>query len=75
MAVSNAKSAGLPTESSAGASGLPLWKAPAAWLQPLVNRESFKTDLPNLMAANWAMCEAVLRCMGRWRLTVKVRVC
>ncbi len=43
---------------------MPLWQAPEAWLQLLVNREEFGADLPKLMA--------VLRCMDRWRLVIQV---
>jgi hypothetical protein len=49
-----------------------LWEAPESWLQLLVNREDFQTDLPKLMPVNWAMCEVVLRCMDRRRLVIKV---
>jgi hypothetical protein len=51
---------------------MPLWQAPEAWLQLLVNREEFGADLPKLMSVSWAMCEAVLRCMDSWRLVIQV---
>jgi hypothetical protein len=51
---------------------MPLWEAPEAWLQLLVNREDFITDLPKLMSVNWSMCEATLRSTNRWRLVIKV---
>jgi hypothetical protein len=34
---------------------MPLWQAPEAWLQLLINDEDFAADLPKLMSANWAM--------------------
>jgi hypothetical protein len=52
---------------------MPLWQTPEAWLQLLVNQEDFGNALPRLMSVNWAMCEAVLRCMDKWRLRMHVR--
>ncbi len=69
----------LPTGSNQGGGSserrcMPLWDAPKPWLQQLVNnKEQLDVkSLQNLMAANWAMSTAVLRCMQRWELTAKV---
>jgi hypothetical protein len=56
---------------------MPLWEAPEAWLQLLVDREDMirydlKRYLVGLMSVNRAMCGAVLRCMDRRRLAIKV---
>jgi hypothetical protein len=80
-----AASSHLQSEATLGATGsqrqrcsMPLWQAPEAWLQLLVNREHFRDGwymvrgVTNLMSANRAMCEAVLRCMDRWRLAIQV---
>ncbi len=54
-------------------------KAPKSWLRLLVDRRDDSSklldekSLQNLMAASWAVCEAVLSCMGKRRLVVMVR--
>jgi hypothetical protein len=57
---------------NANSSRMPLWEAPEAWLRLLVNGDDLMLDLPEIMSANWAMCEATLRSMTRWRLWLKV---
>jgi hypothetical protein len=53
---------------------VPVWEAPQAWLQQLVDQELLEVkDLHNLMRVNWPMCKAVLRCTQWLRFTMKVR--
>jgi hypothetical protein len=50
-------------------------QAPKSWLRLLVDDNRFLDgkSLQILMAASWAVCEAVLQCMGKRRLRVQVR--
>jgi hypothetical protein len=68
----------IPTHNTCNSSQrcrMPLWEAPESWLRLLVNRDDLIIFLPEIMSANWAMCEVVLRCMDRRRLVMKVRAC